>query len=128
MGEKHVCEGRRLKTIKEIIAPKLEQAEIERAKRKPTDSLDAYDYYLRGMASLHQWTKESSEEALRLFYHSIELDPGFASAYGMAAWSFVWRKVNGWMIDRISEVREAERLARRAVELGADDAGWLSRS
>ena len=36
------------------IAPKLEQAEIDRAMRKPTESLDAYDYYLRGMASLHQ--------------------------------------------------------------------------
>ena len=33
------------------IAPKLEQAEIERAKRKPTENLDAYDYYLRGMAA-----------------------------------------------------------------------------
>ncbi len=32
------------------IAPQLERAEIERAKRKPTDSLDAYDYYLRGLA------------------------------------------------------------------------------
>ena len=40
------------------IGPKLEQAEIRRAKRKPTGSLDAYDYYLRGMASLHQETKE----------------------------------------------------------------------
>ena len=36
------------------IAPKLEQAEIERAKRKPTESLDAYDYFLRGMAAFHQ--------------------------------------------------------------------------
>src|SRR6478672_1740264 len=44
------------------IAPKLEQVEIERAKRKPTESLDAYDHYLRGMANLHQWTKESSDE------------------------------------------------------------------
>ena len=35
------------------IAPQLERAEIERAKRKPTESLDAYDYYLRGMAHLH---------------------------------------------------------------------------
>ena len=34
----------------------MEQAEIERAKRKPTESLDAYDYFLRGMASLHKWT------------------------------------------------------------------------
>jgi TolB-like protein len=108
------------------IAPKLEQAEIERAKRKPTDSLDAYDYFLRGLASLHQWTKESSEEALRQFYRAIELDPGFASAYGMAAWCFVWRKVNGWFDDRAREVAEAARLAHRAVELGPDDAVALS--
>ena len=108
------------------IAPKLEQAEVERAKRKPTENLDAYDYYLRGIASLHQWTKESNEEALRLFYRSIELDPGYASAYGMASWCFVWRMVNGWMGDRVKEVAEAERLARHAVELGPDDAIALS--
>jgi adenylate cyclase len=108
------------------IAPKLEQAEIERAKRKPTESLDAYDYFLRGMASLHQWTNESSDEALKLFYRSIELDADFAAAYGMAAWCFVWRKVNGWMGEPAKEVVEAERLARRAVELGPDDALALS--
>jgi TolB-like protein/class 3 adenylate cyclase len=113
-------------SVVSAIAPKLEQAEIERAKRKPTDSLDAYDYFLRGMASLHQWTRESSEEALRLFYKSIELDPDFASAYGMAAWCFVWRKVNGWMGERAQETAEAARLARRAVDLGADDAIALS--
>jgi hypothetical protein len=40
------------------IAPGLEQAEIERAKRKPTESLDAYDYYHRGMAGVHhRWTQ-----------------------------------------------------------------------
>ena len=42
------------------IAPKLEQAEIERAKRKPTESLDAYDYYLRGMASIHLGTRQDT--------------------------------------------------------------------
>ena len=46
------------------IAPRLEQAEIERAKRKPTESLDAYDYYLRGMAAVHRWTREGNDEAL----------------------------------------------------------------
>jgi adenylate cyclase len=102
------------------IAPKLEQAEIERAKRKPTESLDAYDYFLRGMASHNQFTRESNDEAIRLFYRAIELDPNFASAYGLAAWSFVWRKVNGWIGDK-AEVAEVERLARRAVELGPDD-------
>jgi adenylate cyclase len=43
------------------IAPKLEQAEIERAKRKPTESLDAYDYYLRGIANVHQLTRDGNK-------------------------------------------------------------------
>jgi TolB-like protein/class 3 adenylate cyclase len=46
------------------IGPKLEQAEIERVKRKPTESLDAYDCYLRGMSAFHRHTRESHEESL----------------------------------------------------------------
>ena len=109
------------------IAPKLEQAEIERAKRKPTESLDAYNYFLRGMASVNQWTREANEEALRAFYKAIELDPNFASAYGMAAWCYIWRRLNGWVVDRTQETSEGARLAQRAVELGKDDAVALSR-
>ena len=108
------------------IAPKLEQAEIERAKRKPTEHLDAYDYYLRGIASLHQLTRESTANALQLFYKAIELDPEFASAYGMAAFCAVMRKANGWMADREQETVETERLALKAVDLGRDDAVALS--
>ena len=108
------------------IAPKLEQAEIERAKRKPTESLDAYDYYLRGMAGIYHWTKEGVSEALGLFYKAIELDPGFASAYGMAAWCYFWRKANGWMTDHEQEIAETARLAGKGAELGKDDAVALS--
>jgi tetratricopeptide (TPR) repeat protein len=104
------------------IAPKLEQAEIERAKRKPTESLDAYDYFLRGMAAFHQYTKPDNEEALALFYRAIELDPQFASPLGMAARCYAQRKGFGWMTDRARETAEAERLARRAADLGRDDA------
>ena len=104
------------------IAPKLEQAEIERAKRKPTESLDAYDYYLRGLAGVHRWTKAGSEEALQHLYHAIELDPNFAAAYGMAARCYSQRKTNRWATELIREISEAERLARKAAELGRDDA------
>jgi TolB-like protein/class 3 adenylate cyclase/tetratricopeptide (TPR) repeat protein len=109
------------------IAPKLEQAEIERAKRKPTGRLDAYDYYLRGMATFYQRSNEANSVALQLFSKAIELDAEFASAYAMAAWCYVWRKLNGWMIDRVQETAEAARLAQRAVELGQDDAVALTR-
>ncbi|HEX9461553.1 MAG TPA: adenylate/guanylate cyclase domain-containing protein [Alphaproteobacteria bacterium] len=108
------------------IAPMLERAEIERAKRKPTESLDAYDYFLRGMACVHQWSSEANDGALRIFHKAIELDPDFASAYGMASWCYVWRWINRWTLDRAQETAEATRLARRAVDLGDDDAVALS--
>jgi TolB-like protein len=110
------------------ISPQLERAEIERAKRKPTESLDAYDYYLRGMAKLHSGTREAIATALPLFHKAVALDPEFASAYSAAAWCHFWRKLNGWMDNRPEEIAEGVRLARLAVELGRDDAVALTRS
>ena len=104
------------------IAPRLEQAEIDRVKGKPTESMDAYDYYLRGIAAVHRWTRESNEEALSMFRRAIELDPNFASAYGMAARCYSQRKVSAWVMDRDGEIVETTRLARRAADLGRDDA------
>jgi len=109
------------------IAPQIERAEIERAKRKPTESLDAYDHYLWGMTNLHRGTRESIDEALVQFTRALQLDPNFASAHAMAAWCHFWRKVNGWMTDPPREIAEGARLARRAVELGGDDAVALTR-
>jgi TolB-like protein/Tfp pilus assembly protein PilF len=109
------------------ITPTLERAEIERAKRKPTESLDAYDYYLRGMASFHQGNKRAIDEALSLLQRAIELDPSFASAYGVAASCYYWRKMNNWLDDRAQDFAEGARLANRAVELGASDAVALAR-
>src|SRR5262249_26931625 len=99
------------------IAPTLEQAEMERAKRKPTENLDAYDYYLRGIASLHRWSREGVDEALGLFSKAIEFDPSFASAYAAAAFCYFWRKANGWMTDRTQEIADTLRLGGRAAEL-----------
>jgi TolB-like protein len=108
------------------IAPKLEQIEIERAKRKPTESLDAYDYYLRGTAKFYEWTREANNEAKRLFLKATELDREFALAYGMAARCYTWRKANGWIINHERDNAEAAGLAHRAIELGKDDATVLS--
>ena len=109
------------------LVPELERAEIERAKRKPTESLDAYDYYLRGMANLHLGSRAAIDEALPLFMQAVRIDPAYASAYGMAAWCVFWRKLNGWMTDREKEIAEGARLARLAVELGKEDAVALTR-
>jgi TolB-like protein/class 3 adenylate cyclase len=111
------------------IAPALEKAEIERAKRKPTESLDAYALYLRGLARYYQFAnRQANHEALRLFNSAIQLDPDFASAYGHAASCYAQAKANGWMSDTANETAEVTRLAQRAVELGKDDAVALANS
>jgi TolB-like protein len=108
------------------IAPKLQLAEIERAKRVPTGSLRSYDYYLRGLAYFHRDERQANVEALQLFGKAIEADPDFATAYGMAAWCYNQRLRNGWLTE-LSEARaEARRLALRAVELGREDAVALT--
>ncbi|MEH2531838.1 TolB-like protein/class 3 adenylate cyclase [Bradyrhizobium sp. AZCC 1588] len=111
------------------IAPALEKAEIERAKRKPTESLDAYALYLRGLARLYQFAnRQANKEALRLFNRAIKLDPDFASAYGRAACCYAQAKASGWISDTANEIAEVTRLAYRAVELGKDDAIALADS
>src|SRR5260370_16037824 len=110
------------------IAPAVEKAEIERAKRKATDSLDAYTVYLRGLAKVYQFARQANEEALRLFNSAIELDPDFAAAYGRAALCYARAKINGWISDTANEIAEVTRLAQRAVELGKDDAIALAAS
>src|SRR5229473_5064337 len=111
------------------IAPAVEKAEIERAKRKPTESLDAYAVYLRGVAKFYQYgSRQANGEAQRLFNSAIELDPEFASAYGRAASCYAYAKGNGWISVTSNEIAEVTRLAQRAVELGKDDAIALAAS
>jgi tetratricopeptide (TPR) repeat protein len=111
------------------IAPAVEKAEIERAKRKPTESLDAYALYLRGLAKFYQLaSRQANGEALRLFNRAIELDPDFAAAYARAANCHVFAKTNGWISNTASEIAEVTRLAQRAVELDKDDAIALAAS
>jgi TolB-like protein/Flp pilus assembly protein TadD len=105
------------------ISPTLEKAEIERAKRKPTESLDAYDLYLRGLSTIRQFSREAISESLRLCHRAIELDPEFAAAHGMAAWCYFRRYSNAVLTaDSPEENAEATAVARRAVEIGSDDA------
>src|SRR6202165_4448744 len=111
------------------IAPAVEKAEIERAKRKPTESLDAYALYLRGVAKFYQYgSRQANAEALRLFNSAIELDPDFAAAYGRAASCYLFAKTMGWISVTPNEIAEVTRLAQRAVELGKDDAIALAAS
>jgi TolB-like protein len=84
------------------IAPKLEQAEIERAKRKPTESLDAYDYFLRGMACTHQMTRyHRSPGAVR---QGDRARPGFC--FGPRRGGILLRRSQDQRLDDRSHARD----------------------
>jgi tetratricopeptide (TPR) repeat protein len=91
------------------------------SQRKPTDKLDAYDYVLRANAVWRHGDREANEEALRLAYKAIELDPHYGGAYARAALCINAKKHPHWMLDPQQETAEAVRLARLAITFGSDD-------
>jgi TolB-like protein len=103
------------------IAPQLERAEIARAQRKPTESLQAYDYYLRALANTYRFSREANIEALKLTEMANNLDPDFAAPFALGANCFVQRWAFRWSSGGAEDVSEARRLARRALELDKDD-------
>jgi adenylate cyclase len=110
------------------IDPSVTQAEIERAKRKPTGSLDAYDYYLRAQAAHWQHTREATDQAIGLYEQAIALDPQFAPAYAALATAINQRKTWEWSTDPAADASQAIAYAKRALSLGRQDATVLARS
>jgi TolB-like protein/Flp pilus assembly protein TadD len=108
-----------------VIEPALRKAEIERARRKPTGSLDAYDLYLRALAQFNV-NREGNSEALRLLRRAIEIDPQYAAPYGLAALCYVQHEVRGWAQPSDPALAEGIRLAKLAASLGQDDPDALS--
>jgi adenylate cyclase len=104
------------------IEPKLRQSEIERAARKPTESLDAYDLYLRAVAEFHIYTESSVRHAIELLRRALAIDPSYAPAAAMIGdLCLMAQLVQGWGAGSDAERAEAVRLAIRAIEAGQDD-------
>jgi TolB-like protein/class 3 adenylate cyclase len=109
------------------IAPRLEQAEIERSERKPTENLHVIDLYYRAVHAFRRVDLEGNEIALQLARQATSLDPQFAAAYGVALACFSQRFDQGFDFDDV-HIAEGKRYALRAIEHGADDAFSLSRA
>lgn len=109
------------------IAPELDRAEIERARRRPTGNVDAVTEHYRGLPHIHWPTgAENNDAALQHFTNAIALDPSFPPAYGGAAGCLALRRMNGWPHDIAEDDALLLRLAERVKELNTDDAYTLS--
>jgi len=108
------------------IEPRLRLSEIERAARKPTERLDAYDLYLRALAEFHKLTLEGYRACVALLRRALEIDPSYMPAAGLIGWCRLRQRNMGAVTQE--EIGEAVRLAQRVIASGKDDpdALWMA--
>jgi len=102
------------------ITPRLQHAEIERASRKSTASLDAYDLYLRALEQTYRYTEQSLANGVALLRQALAIDPSYAPAAAMIGWCCWMQVVQGWGASD-GDVADCIRLARQALETARDD-------
>ena len=108
-------------TIAARIQPEMEQAERERAQRKSTNDLGAWDLYHRGMWSLYRFTAKDSQVARTCFRAAIASDPDFGAPYAGLAYQLCYDVWNDLADDIAGTLDEAEHLVRRSLELDDRD-------
>jgi adenylate cyclase len=106
-------------TVVGAIEPSLTMAEIRRSSFKPTNSLDAYDLYLRALSHHYVQTRESLDEALRLLDKAIALDPDYAFAKAFAAFIYALRHTQRWTT--LDDISKGGRLAQEALASSRDE-------
>jgi TolB-like protein len=109
------------------IAPALQVAEIERARRKPPESLTAYELYLSAVPRFRN-SLADNRESLRLLGRAIDIDPAYGAAYGFASRCYQFQKLLGWVPPADASLGEGVRLGHLAVDIGRDDseALWMA--
>jgi adenylate cyclase len=108
--------------IVSAIEPKVRSAEIQRSRKTPTDSLTAYDYYLRALPLRATGAEKDNAAALVLLERAIQLDSSFASALAMASMCYTARKDQGWGSLSNQDVEKALGLAEAAIKADNHDA------
>jgi class 3 adenylate cyclase/TolB-like protein/Tfp pilus assembly protein PilF len=98
-------------------AVKLTRFERERALSKPTKSLAAYEYVLRGRETFSYATREGNHEAQEMFRRAIDLDPNYAAAYAALGLSLVEGVSSGWTEFVADDLNRAETQAQKALSL-----------
>jgi TolB-like protein/class 3 adenylate cyclase/cytochrome c-type biogenesis protein CcmH/NrfG len=101
---------------------KLARFERDRALGKPTQSLAAYEYVLRGREVFAHTTREGNREAQNMFQRAIGLDPSYAEAYAGLGLSLVEAVSAGWTEFIADDLGRAQALAQKALTLDPSSA------
>jgi Tfp pilus assembly protein PilF len=94
---------------------------LESARRKPPESLQAYELYLLGMEHKHRFTQEDNQKAQELLTRATEIDPSFARAHVGLAMANLVAIDNGWTTSRQQSLDRALKAVRTAIALDPSD-------
>ena len=108
------------RSIVKAMAVRLTPKEQQQLGRTTTSNFEAYDLFLRGQKLYNERIRESSDAALAAYRRAIELDPGFARAYGALAVAQTMAYRMSWTETPRETSDQALVMARKAVELGPD--------
>jgi DNA-binding SARP family transcriptional activator/TolB-like protein len=114
--------------ILQAIAPHIRHAELQRARNKRTENLDAYDYMLRGSDLLYRLDRAQFERARELLQRSMELDPNYAAPRAFTALWHSLRVNQGWSPDRPADLARVDEFVAAALRCDPNDVWALSLS
>jgi len=106
--------------VMEAVAPQLYAAEGNRAKRKPPDSLDAWECVVRAIALMNERTESDAAASMKLLQNAVSFDPAYARAHSLMAFLTALEVHSGWK-PREPTLTLALDAAHRALSLDADD-------
>lgn len=107
------------KAIVTAIEPQLATTEQQRARRKPTENLDAWECYQRGLWYMFGYAR--TDQALHYFQRAIELDPEFSSAYAGVAYTCAIKILLGTSSNREEDLRQGVSAAETAISIDQTD-------
>ena len=119
IGDIFALQDRMSEAVVGAVEPSLRHAEIARTRVRRTDSLDAYDLYLRSLPLVWTGTRDSYDQAVELLTRAVTMDAGFTIAKAFLSFALMTRNGHGWG-DRESNLLGA-RMAREALESHDDD-------
>jgi adenylate cyclase len=100
---------------------KLTPEEQERFQHAPTNNLEAYDYWLRGLESylraFYEVKKEANEQVRQMFERAVELDQKYAGTYAVLGGTYLLDWFYQWNTDRAQSLERAFEMAQRAAAL-----------
>jgi adenylate cyclase len=103
------------------VISRVEVAERGRSLRKAPDSLEAYDFLLRGFRVWYLWTPEANREAQDWFAKALALDSNYARAHSAYSYSLLQASIGGWTPAPDALLRAAHKHAQIAVALAPFD-------